>query len=121
MIQGSWLDTATGEFTPDIRALIKVHGRSGFGLLHNMAVFPNFDKRGTAAAMKFSGDYPGKAGIGIDEETALIVKDRRFRVVGRGAVTVYDGMRQAAKPIVLRSGDHFRLPARNQNALGRSR
>jgi cyanophycinase len=84
LIQASWPDTTDDEFTPEIRALIKAYVRGGFGLLTNVAVFPHFDKRGSEAAVKFSKDYPGQVGIGIDEETALLVKDDHFQVVGQG-------------------------------------
>ncbi len=112
MIQASWLDTTDDQFTPDIRALIQVYGRGGFGLLTRAAVFPHFDKRGSAAAVRFSGEHPDQLGIGIDEETALIVKGDRAHVVGQGAVSVYEGLRRAANPVVLRCGDHYDLAAR---------
>jgi cyanophycinase len=113
MIQASWLDTTDDEFTPDIRALIQAYGRGGFGLLTRAAVFPHFDKRGSEAAVRFSAEYPDQLGIGIDEETALIVKGDRAQVVGHGTVTVYDGRRRgAANPVVLRSGDRYDLAAR---------
>ena len=112
MIQASWLDTTDDEFTPDIRALIKAYGRGGFGLLTRAAVFPHFDKRGSDAAVRFSAEYPDQLGIGIDEETALIVKGDRAQVVGQGTVSMYDGRRRAANPIVLRSGDSYDFAAR---------
>jgi cyanophycinase len=113
MIQGSWLDTTDNEgFTPEIRALMQTYGRGGFGLLTRAAVFPHFDKRGTAAAVKFSAEYPDQLGIGIDEGTALIVKGDRAEVVGIGTVSLYDGRRRGgAKPVVLRSGDRYDLAA----------
>ena len=112
MIQASWLDTTDDEFTPDIRALIKAYGRGGFGLLTHAAVFPHFDKRGSNAAVRFSAEYPDQLGIGIDEETALIVKGDRAQVVGQGTVSMYDGRRRAANPIVLRSGDSYDFAVR---------
>jgi cyanophycinase len=112
MIQASWLDTTDDEFTPDIRALIKAYGRGGFGLLTNVAVFPHFNKRGTEAAVRFRANNQGQVGIGIDEETALIVKAERFQVIGQGTVSIYDGRRQSANPIVLRSSDHYDLATR---------
>jgi cyanophycinase len=112
MIQASWLDTTDDEFTPDIRALIQAYGRGGFGLLTRAAVFPHFDKRGSEAAVRFSAEYPDQLGIGIDEETALIVKGDRAQVVGQGTVSVYDGRRRAANPVVLRRGDRYDLAAR---------
>ena len=112
MIQASWLDTTGDEFTPDIRALIQAYGRGGFGLLTRAAVFPHFDKRGSEAAVRFSAEHPDQLGIGIDEETALILKGDRAQVVGQGTVSVYDGRRRAANPVVLRSGDRYDLAAR---------
>ena len=112
MIQGSWLDTTDDEFTPDIRALIRAYGRGGFGLLTRSAVFPHFDKRGSEAAERFSAEHPEQLGIGIDEETALIVQGNRVQVVGQGTVSVYDGKRRSANPGVLRSGEQYDLAAR---------
>jgi cyanophycinase len=113
MIQGSWLDTSDDEdFTPDVRAVIARYGRAGFSLLTDAAVFPHFDKRGPDAAVKFSTEYPDQLGIGIDEETALIVKGDHAEVVGQGRVCVYDGRRRAVTPVVLRSGDRYDLGAR---------
>ena len=111
MIQASWLDTTDDEFTPEIRGLIQTYGRGGFGFLTRAAVFPHFDKRGSEAAVKFSAEYPDQLGIGIDEETALIVKGDRAQVVGQGTVNMYDGRRRAASPVVLRNGDRYDLAA----------
>ncbi len=112
MIQASWLDTTDDEFTPEIRGLIQTYGRGGFGFLTRAAVFPHFDKRGSEAAVKFSAEYPDQLGIGIDEETALIVKGDRAQVVGQGTVNMYDGRRRNdASPLVLRSGDRYDLAA----------
>ena len=114
MIQASWLDTTDDEdFTPDDRALIKANGRAGFNLLTGAAVFPHFDTRGPDAAVKFSREHPDQLGIGIDEETALVVKGDHAEVVGLRTVSLYDGRRSgAANPVVLRSGDRYDLAAR---------
>jgi cyanophycinase len=115
MIQASWLDTSDDEFTPDIRALIHTYGRGGFGLLTYAAVFPHFDKRGSAAAVTFSAEHPDQLGIGIDEETALIVKGDLVEAIGQGTVSLYDGRaRAAASPVVLRSGDRYDLATRRR-------
>jgi cyanophycinase len=34
--------------------------------------------------------HPGYLGIGIDENTAIVVRDDRFQVLGDGAVTIID-------------------------------
>jgi cyanophycinase len=119
MIQGSWLDTTDNEgFTPEILALIRKHASgAGFGLLANAAIFPHFDKRGTAAAVKESAADPDQLAIGIDEETALIVSGAVARVVGSGTVSMYDGAgRGAPKVVILRSGDRYDLAARRKES-----
>jgi cyanophycinase len=114
MIQGSWLDTTDEkDFTADVRELIKANGPAGFNLLTRAAIFSHFDRRGPTDAMKFSEANPDEVGIGIDEETALVVKAHSAEVVGLRTVTIYDGERGAtAKPVVLRSGDHYDFAAR---------
>jgi cyanophycinase len=117
MIQGSWLDTADNEgFTPEILALIRKHAPAGgFGLLANAAIFPHFDSRGPAAAIKESAADPGQLAIGIDEETALIVSGVVARVVGSGTASMYDGSgRGAPKVVILRAGDQYDLSTRRK-------
>lgn len=117
MIQGSWLDTTDNEgFTPEILALIRKHASgAGFGLLANAGIFPHFDKRGTAAAIKESAADPDQLAIGIDEETALMVSGAVASVVGSGTVSMYDGAgRGAPKVVILRSGDRYDLPTRRK-------
>ena len=117
MIQGSWLDTTDNEgFTPEILGLIRKHASGGgFGLLANAAIFPHFDKRGPAAAVKESAADPGQLAIGVDEETALIVSGVAARVVGSGTISMYEGARRGApKVVILRSGDRYDLAARRK-------
>jgi cyanophycinase len=116
MIQGSWLDTTDSEWTPEIHALIEKHGTgAAFGLLTNAAIFPHFDKRGPAAAVKESIAHADQLAIGIDEETALIVSGRLAEVIGQGTVSLYDGSNHgAAKVVVLRSGDRYDLATRRK-------
>ena len=117
MIQGSWLDTTDNEgFSPDILALIRKHASgAGFGLLTNAGIFPHFDKRGSAAAIKESAADPDQLAIGIDEETALIVSGDVARVLGSGTVSMYDGARRGEpKVVILRSGDRYDLAARRK-------
>jgi cyanophycinase len=111
MIQASWLDTTGDEFTSEVRALIRTNGRGGFGLLTRAAVFPHFDKRGNEAAVRFSAEHPDQLAIGIDEQTALIVKGDVAEVVGEGTVSLYDGRRPSENPVVLRSGDQYDFAA----------
>jgi cyanophycinase len=117
MIQGSWLDTEDNDgFSPDILAVIRTHASgAGFGLLTNAGIFPHFDKRGAAAAIKESAADPSQLAIGIDEETALVVSGAVARVVGSGTASMYDGARRGApQVVVLRSGDRYDLTARRK-------
>jgi cyanophycinase len=115
MVQGSWLDTTDEQFTPSIRALIREHGNGGFGLLTSAAIFPHFDKRGSAAAVQESAAQPNQLAIGIDEETALIVHGDHAEVVGLGTVSFYNGAaRGGAHVVTLRSGGKYDLGARRK-------
>ena len=117
MMQGAWLDTRDNEgFTPDILTVIRRHASGGgFGLLANAAIFPHFDKRGPAAAIKESAADPGQLAIGIDEGTALVVTGVLANVVGSGTVSMYDGSGGGAPTVVvLRSGDRYDLAVRRK-------
>ena len=116
MIQGSWLDTMDPEWTPEIQTLIQKHGTgAGFGLLTNAAIFPHFDTRGPAAAVKESAAHRDQLAIGIDNETALIVRGALAEVVGAGTVSIYDGSGASApRVVILRSGDRYDLSNRRK-------
>ena len=69
-------------------------------------------------------DHPGYIGVGIGEATAIIVRGRQFRVMGRNSVVVVDprgaridraapGELQSARGLqlhVLKAGQEFRFP-----------
>jgi cyanophycinase len=114
MIQGAWLDTTDDEFTSDIKKLMEAHAAGGgFGLLTRAAIFPHFDTRGSADAIKESLAHPDQLAIGIDEGTALIVKGTMVEIVGRGTVNLYDGSSHGAPVVVtLRAGDRYDLATR---------
>lgn len=115
MIQGAWLDSTDEQFTPRIRALIRAHDGGGFALLTSAAIFPHFDKRGSAAAVRESAAEPNQLAIGIDEETALIVHGDHAEVVGLGTVSFYNGAAPAGASVVtLRNGGKYDLGARRK-------
>jgi cyanophycinase len=68
-----------------------VHTRPGLTLLPDVVVDMHFTERGrfqrllSAVAVE-----PDNLGVGIDEDTAILVKDDLFEVLGTGAVTVLD-------------------------------
>lgn len=82
----------------------------GLGLIPGVIVDMHFAQRGRlprlAAAVRA---HPGHLGIGIDEDTAILIRFPRFDVLGRGAVMTVDvgnGLHE------LRAGDAFDLERR---------
>ena len=115
VIQGSWLDTTDGEFTPAILKLMQAHAAGGgFALLTRAAVFPHFDARGPAAAVKESAAHPNHLAIGIDNQTALIVKGTKAEAVGRGTVSLYNASGPGASVVTIRHGERYDLAARRK-------
>jgi cyanophycinase len=64
----------------------------GLGLAHDMLIDQHFSERGRMARLIGAvSQNPRVLGIGIDEDTALILeRNRSFRVLGAGAVYVVD-------------------------------
>ena len=64
----------------------------GLGLLPDAIVDQHFAERGRIGRLLGAvAQNPRMVGLGIDENTAIIVRRNRFRVVGEGAVYVVDG------------------------------
>ncbi len=65
----------------------------GLGFIENCIIDQHFEERGRIGRLMTSiAQNPQKLGIGIDEDTAIIVNDQnKFRVIGSGAVYVLDG------------------------------
>ena len=58
---------------------------------------------------------PAELAIGIDEETALIVRGGRAEVVGAGTVSMYHSSgRNAPSVVILRSRDRYDLATRRK-------
>jgi cyanophycinase len=63
----------------------------GLGLIGGVIVDTHFAQRGRLGRLLAAlAERPGDLGIGIDEETALVLDGDRFEVVGKGTVTVLD-------------------------------
>jgi cyanophycinase len=61
------------------------------GFLPGLLVDQHFAQRGRLGRLLAAlVQEPADLGLGIDEDTAIIVKDDEFTVVGQGAVTVVD-------------------------------
>lgn len=64
----------------------------GLGFVQNMIIDQHFAQRGRIGRLLGAVALnPGVLGIGIDEDTAVIVEDHTFKVIGTNAVYVVDG------------------------------
>lgn len=65
----------------------------GLNLMDGVIIDQHFDQRGRLGRLLCGvAENPGTLGIGIDEDTAIVVyPDDRFEVIGTNAVTVVDG------------------------------
>ena len=69
-----------------------LHMAPGLGLIRDVIIDQHFAERGRIGRLLGAVAHnPRVLGIGIDEDTAIIVEDGRFRVIGTGAIYVVDG------------------------------
>ena len=82
--------SGNGEQSPRIGAAIQM--APGLGLLQNVIVDQHFAERGRIGRLLAAvAQNPRILGIGIDENTAVIVRRNRLCVVGEGGVHMVDG------------------------------
>lgn len=96
----------------------------GFGLLPGVAVDPHFTQRRRFGDMaKLKQAYPQLIGLGVDDETAIVVKGHELEVVGRNRVFVFGRNEPAADARrgfdVLAAGDRYDL--RDRKRMGSDR
>ena len=88
----------------------------GFGFLKNSAIDQHLLRRNRQFDLiDVIAKRPELLGIGIDENTAIVVQGDRFEVVGRGYVAMYDAKhetRPPAKFYLLGAGDRYDLVKR---------
>jgi cyanophycinase len=88
----------------------------GFGFLKNSAIDQHLLRRNRQFDLiDVVQKHPELLGIGIDENTAIVVQDDRFDVIGRGYVAIYDAVhatRPPARFYLLAPGDRFDLAKR---------
>ena len=64
----------------------------GLGLVHGIIIDQHFAQRGRIGRLLGAiALNPANLGIGIDEDTAIIVDESKFQVIGSNAVYVVDG------------------------------
>jgi cyanophycinase len=111
-IMSATMITGDGDFT--VIDAAKVDVRPGLGLLEGAIVDQHFVKR--QRENRLFGlvlTHPQERGIGIDEDTALLVSGREAEVVGRGPVLVVDAKGPDRLEVrLLRSGQKLDLDAR---------
>ena len=107
-----------------------LHMAPGLGLVRDVIIDQHFAERGRFGRLLGAvAQNPRVLGIGIDEDTAIIVEEEKFRVLGSGAVYIVDGSTVSRSNIaearpdrtlsmfdvkvhVLSDSDHFNLTAR---------
>ncbi|WP_368039501.1 cyanophycinase [Sphingomonas sp. ID1715] len=69
-----------------------LHMAPGLGLIRNVIIDQHFAERGRFGRLLGAVAHnPRVLGMGVDEDTAAIVEGNSFRVIGSGAVYVFDG------------------------------
>lgn len=111
-IQGSYLvrgDTESNE-------IMMGDHEVGFGFLRNAGIDQHLLRRNRHFDLiEVIRAKPELLGIGIDENTAIVVQGDEFEVMGRGYVAIYDRQSQidtGGEFYFLAPGDHFDLAAR---------
>jgi cyanophycinase len=112
-----------------------LHMAPGLGLLRDVIIDQHFAERGRFGRLFGAVAHnPRELGIGIDEDTALVLQDGRFEVIGTGCAYVVDGAGVTHSNIaearperalsmydvrlhVLSSGDSFDLAKRRPAAV----
>lgn len=96
----------------------------GFGFLKNVGIDQHLLKRNRQFDMiEVIEKYPELLGIGIDEDTAIVVQGDRFEVIGQGYVVIYDSNKLIppdGKFYFLAPGDRFDLEKRKAQRPSRT-
>lgn len=111
-IQGSFL--VRGD-TKGNTVMIGDH-REGLAFLRNVAIDQHLLKRNRHFDMiEVIEKYPELLGIGIDEDTAIVVHGDEFEVIGQGYIAIYDSKRiipPNGRFYFLAPGDRYNLKTR---------
>jgi cyanophycinase len=80
----------------------------GMDLVTETIIDTHFTQRGRhGRLMTAIAHYPQDLGIGIDEQTAIVIQGSEFKVLGKGVVTIFDGSKMK----------HSNLPYRHDKEL----
>ncbi len=97
----------------------------GFGFLHDVAIDQHLLRRNRQFdLLEVIEAHPELLGIGLDEDTAIVVQGDEFEVVGRSYVVIYDHERMldsGGRFDFLGAGDRYDLKARTAFRMQRAR
>lgn len=83
-----------------LRAGTAPYLQDGLGLWPDAIVDQHFLQKGRFNRLALAViDYPDLMGVGIDEETAVVVRGREFEVIGNSNVTVIDGRKASREKL----------------------
>lgn len=93
----------------------------GFGFLHDTAIDQHLLTRNRKNdLLEVVRKHPALLGIGLDEDTAIVVRSNRFEVIGKSKVAIYDAAQLSGtnqQPFYfLQSGDAFDLRTRKKES-----
>jgi cyanophycinase len=122
-IQGEYIPIRSPE--PAQRAIPVADRRRGLGLLHDVIIDPHVLVRNRQFDLAAEIEvHPQMLGIGIDENTAIVVQGDRFEVIGSSYVIIYDNHHQmlpsadeatrtaGGRFYFLRPGDNYDMASR---------
>jgi cyanophycinase len=107
-IQGSYLVRGS----PQTKKILMAPGyERGFGYLSNVAIDQHVSQRGRENDLSaVVAAHRGLLGVGIDENTAVIVQGNTMTVIGKGVVRITDGADHGGAPFyTLKPGARFDL------------
>ena len=97
----------------------------GFGFLRNVAIDQHLLRRNRQFDLvEVIEAHPELLGIGLDEDTAIVVRGDEFEVMGRSYVVIYDHERMldsGGRFYFLGAGDRYDLKARTAFRMQRAR
>jgi len=116
IVQGSY--TIRGN--PNKPVLMVKGSEDGIGILKNIAINPHLsNQKRENELISIIDKYPKLTGLGIDDDTGMIIKDGIGEVFGKGRVAIYDNSKHAdGWYFWLKPGDRFdffrKLPMTNK-------
>jgi len=111
-IQGSYL--ARGD--TNANTIMMGDHEQGFAYIQNVAIDQHLLMRNRQFDLiEIIQAHPELLGLGLDEDTAIVVKGNEFEVIGQGYVAIYDSSRLVGPDgqfYFLAPGDHFNMKER---------